>query len=164
MPNVRHEAPPDVAAIRRVNLAAFPTAAEADLVDSLRGRVQPWISLVAADPEVIGHILFTPVTVGPSSALALGPMSVLPSRQHQGIGAALVREGLEACRCAGHTMVFVLGHPAYYPHFGFARADRHEISCRYECPPDAFMVVELTPGALKDVHGVVCYHHAFDEV
>ncbi|MCW8139428.1 MAG: N-acetyltransferase, partial [Planctomycetota bacterium] len=121
---VRPEAPGEVEAIRRVNDAAFGRPDEGRLVDALRGAARPFVSLVAREgDEVVGHALFTPVTVGAtSSALALGPMAVVPGRQGVGVGSALVRAGLDACRALGHEVVFVLGHPGYYPRFGFVPA------------------------------------------
>ncbi len=168
MPNVRPEASRDIADIRAVNIAAFPTSAEADLVDQLRGKVSPWISLVAevsaAKPGVIGHILFTPVEVGGRPALALGPMAVLPEHQGRGVGHALVRKGLDVCHAEGYSLLFVLGHPNYYPRFGFKPAPPLGITCEFDCPPEAFMVAELSGGALRGVRGVVRYHPAFNEV
>lgn len=162
--NIRPETRQDVAAVRAVNTAAFPTAAEADLVDRLRGLVDPFISLVAEDSGVVGHILFTPVGVGPRAALALGPMAVLPGRQRQGIGSALVRAGLAACLAAGHDLVFVLGHPEYYPRFGFVPTKPFSIGCEFPVPPEVFMLAELRPGAAAGVHGKVRYHEAFKSV
>lgn len=162
--NIRPENRQDTAAVRAVNTAAFPTAAEADLVDRLRGLVNPFISLVAGEASVVGHILFTPVRVGAHAALALGPMAVLPGRQRQGIGSALVRAGLAACLAAGHGLVFVLGHPEYYPRFGFTPAAPFGIDCEFPVPPEVFMLAELRPGAAAGVHGTVVYHEAFKSV
>src|SRR5690606_21299860 len=110
VPNVRAETADDIAGIRAVNLAAFPTSAEADLVDALRGRLKPWLSLVADDGGIVGHILFTPVELDGRPALALGPMAVMPGRQRSGIGEMLVRAGLELAHREGYTLLFVLGH------------------------------------------------------
>ncbi len=164
MPNVRAETADDIAGIRAVNLAAFPTPAEADLVDALRSQVTPWLSLVADDGGIVGHILFTPVDLAGRPALALGPMAVLPRRQRSGIGEMLVRAGLELAHKEGYTLLFVLGHPAYYTRFGFKPAANYGISCEFECPPEAFMVAELSGGALRAVSGVVRYHPAFSDL
>ncbi|MBK8207833.1 MAG: N-acetyltransferase [Planctomycetes bacterium] len=161
---IRPETHTDVSAIRAVNTAAFPTAAEAALVDRLRGRLQPWISLVAEAGGVVGHILFTPVQLGAHSAMALGPMAVLPGHQRDGVGLALVRAGLQACADAGHNLVFVLGHPDYYTRFGFKPTHAFGISCEFQAPPEAFMVAELQPGALQGMRGIVRYHAAFNDV
>ncbi|MCB9895092.1 MAG: N-acetyltransferase [Planctomycetes bacterium] len=165
---IRPEAPDDVATIRAVNEAAFETPAEAALVNALRGQVQPFISLVAErDGRVIGHILFTPVEVvgdEPWAALALGPMAVLPELQKQGIGSQLVHAGLQACRSGGHDVVFVLGHPTYYPRFGFRRMSEFGITCEFKAPDDVLMVTELALGAIAGRKGEVRYHPLFKTV
>jgi putative acetyltransferase len=165
---IRAEQPQDAAAVREVNLRAFPTSAEADLVDALRAQVQPWISLVALqDGQVAGHALYTPVHVQsavPWAAMALGPMAVLPELQRRGIGSALIRAGLAGCRRIGHPVVFVLGHAEYYPRFGFAPAPPQGLTCDWPVPDDVFMVAELEPGALAGRTGRVKYHPAFDGV
>jgi putative acetyltransferase len=166
---IRPERESDLAAVRRVNLAAFPTALEADLVDALRGSIAPLISLVAeVGGEVAGHILFTPVTVEQDRggadvwrALALGPMAVLPAHQGRGIGSALVQAGLDECRRRGERAVFVLGHPEFYPRFGFVPAAPLGFQCQWDVPPEAFMVAELAPGAIAGRRGKVVYHPAF---
>src|SRR5215468_3983845 len=108
---IRSEEPADVSAIRTVNQAAFETGAEADLVDVLRGQATPLISLVAEDGgAIVGHILFSPVTLDRHPdvrVMGLGPMAVMPARQRQGIGSALVRNGLDACKRIGVTAVVV---------------------------------------------------------
>jgi len=163
---LRSETPDDVAAIREVNDSAFPQPAEARLVDALRGQVDPWISLVAdRDGRVIGHILFTKVTVSgeiPWDAIALGPMAIHPDFQRQGVGTLLVEAGLLACKEQGHTVVFVLGHPTFYARFGFARAKPRGLTCKWNVPDEAFMVAELEQGALAGRSGQVEYHPEFD--
>jgi putative acetyltransferase len=165
---VRPEQAPDVAAVRAVNLAAFPTPAEADLVDALRNQARPLVSLVAElDGEIVGHILFSPVTLDAQPALrlmGLAPMAVRPSHQRRGIGAALLRAGLDRCREQGAQAVIVLGHPGYYPRFGFtpaATGSSAGLRCEYDAPQDAFMQVELVPGSLTGVAGTVRFHPAF---
>lgn len=152
-----------------MNVAAFPSPAEADLVDTLRDEGAHALSLVAVDGDrVIGHILFIPVVIetntGPIEALGLAPMSVLPDRQRKGIGSQLVTAGLSECAAMGHSAVVVLGHPNYYPRFGFDQADRRGISCEFPSPPEAFMVMELQDGALDGVSGLAKYHRAFSEI
>jgi putative acetyltransferase len=165
LPLIRPEQPGDRAGVRAVNVAAFETPAEADLVDALRARARPLVSLVAAERgAIVGHILFSPVTLPgrPSLTLmGLAPMAVAPARQRVGIGAALVRAGLEACRRLPADAVVVLGHPAYYPRFGFAPGVHGGLGCEYDVPAEAFMVLELRPGALRGAAGAVRYHAAF---
>ena len=168
------EAPADRSAIRRVNTLAFGQTNEADLVESLGASVRGTISLVACEgPEIIGHIFFSPVTVetgaggegAPTwSAVALGPMAVLPARQRQGAGSALVRAGMEECRRRAETVVFVLGHPAFYPRFGFVTATPLGILCEFPVPEGVFMVAELTASALRGRSGLVRYHPLFQTV
>jgi len=176
---VRPEHPADAPAVRAVNTAAFEGPAEADLVDALRGDPRV-VSLVATlDGRVVGHALFTPVRIetpapveGPGAveaavagtAIALGPLAVHPDHQRRGIGARLARAGLEACRARGHDLAFVLGHPEYYPRFGFRPSAPLGLRCAYPVPDDVFMVVELAPEALAGRAGVVRYLPAFDGV
>ena len=162
--SIRPEKPRDEEGIHDTVSRAFETPAEAELVRTLRPVVQPWISLVATKGKsVVGHILFTPVRVGPAgSAIALGPMAVKPEFQRKGIGSKLVRAGLNAVRKRGHGVVFVLGHTDFYPKFGFRSAA--PLGFRYgNSELDRyFMVCELTPRALAGLSGSVRYHPEFD--
>jgi putative acetyltransferase len=162
---VRPETEADRAAVRAVNEAAFETDAEADLVEGLRGSGVSLVSLVAeADGEIIGHILFSPVSLSDHvnlNLMGLGPMAVVPDRQRKGVGSALVRQGLMCCKDLGARAVVVVGHPEYYPRFGFAPASRYALRCEYDVPDDVFMVAELEAGALNGASGVVRYHDAF---
>jgi putative acetyltransferase len=162
---VRPETDADRAAVRAVNEAAFETPAEADLVEALRGSGVSLVSLVAeADGEIIGHILFSPVSLSDHvnlNLMGLGPMAVVPDRQRKGVGSALVRQGLMCCKDLGARAVVVVGHPEYYPRFGFAPASRYALRCEYDVPDDVFMVAELEAGALNGASGVVRYHDAF---
>jgi putative acetyltransferase len=162
---IRAEVPEDRAAVWRVNKLAFGQAGEADLVDALRDVGAAAVSLVAVEGnQVIGHILFSPVAVeggdGPA-ALGLAPMAVLPERQRRGVGSLLVRQGLEACRRLGAGLVVVVGHPEYYPRFGFVPAKAHGLRCEYPVPDEVFMVRELRPGALDGLAGLVKYRPEF---
>jgi len=162
---IRSEIDGDADRIRVVNQRAFGGPVEADIVDALRGAAGS-ISLVAiVDRLVAGHVLFTPVHIdamAPGAAAAgLAPLAVLPEQQRRGVGSALVREGLAACRSAGYGIVVVLGHPGYYSRFGFVQASRVGLACEFPAPPDAFMAVELVPGALAAASGTVQYHPRF---
>jgi len=165
---IRAESPADISTVRHVNEAAFGQPGEADLVDRLR-LTDGTIGLVATlDDAVVGHIAFSQMTLSPAredlNILGLAPMAVLPDRQREGIGSALVREGLDACRRAGVDAVFVLGHPDYYPRFGFTPAADIGLASEYEVPREVFLCLELRAGALADVQGVACYHAAFAEL
>jgi putative acetyltransferase len=163
---VREEAAGDAAAVRRVNERAFGRPNEADLVEAIRAAGAATLSLVAEeDGAVVGHILFSPVEVdspaGRYAAVALGPMSVPPDLQRRGIGAELVREGLLRLRRAGHRAVVLVGHPNYYPQFGFGDGARFGLRWEVEAPPGVFQVLELEPGALAGKGGVVRFRPEF---
>lgn len=165
---VRAEEQKDRSAVRAVNVSAFPTSAEADLVDVLREQADPMVSLVAEeDGVVIGHVLFSPVSLPDHPALkimGLGPVAVLPTHQRKGVGLALTQAGLEQCRSLGFGAVVVLGHPEYYPRFGFSPSVHFGIGCKYEVPVEAFMALELQPDYLRGASGTIQYHAAFDNV
>jgi putative acetyltransferase len=163
---VRPERLEDRAAVFEINRRAFPTEDEARLVDAVRLAAKPMISLVAVAGEaVVGHILLTPVAVYSKirmfKAMGLGPMAVMPEFQMQGVGSKLVRAGLQACREIGEAVVFVLGHPEYYPRFGFEPAPPKLL--RFKGPEfdPYFMVAELVPGVLKEMTGHVEYLSEF---
>jgi putative acetyltransferase len=159
-PAIRFEQAGDADAVARVNTAAFGQPQEAAIVARLRGIADPYLSLVALlDERIVGHILFTPVTIraetSVSGALGLGPMAVEPQHQGRGIGSALVRAGLDACRRRSHFVVFVVGHPEYYPRFGFQPAAPQGLHFHSAEFDPAFMVIELVPGALAGRTGWV---------
>ena len=127
---VRREQPADIAAIRQVHALVFGRSAEANLVDTLRMRGKVVLSLVAAEGDrIVGHILFSPVTIASDDhtfpAVGLAPMAVLPEFQRRGIGSLLVKASLVECQHLGYDGVVVLGHPSYYPRFGFVPASRY---------------------------------------
>lgn len=162
---VRAEEPADYPDVRAVNEQAFGGRVEARIVDALRSS-EGSLSLVAlTDGRVAGHILFTPVTIVPSGGevrvAGLAPMAVRPEVQRQGIGSALIGEGLARCRRLGYQAVVVVGHPEYYPRFGFAPAKTKGLEYEHPVAPEAFMVLELEPEALKGLSGVVKYGHEF---
>ena len=145
--STRPETYADAAAIRAVTEAAFDTAAEADLVDALR-RDAAWIdglSIVATAPDgtVVGHALLTRCWIGDVPALCLAPCSVLPAYQRTGAGSAAIVAALEAARAQGEAFVVVLGHPDYYPRFGFRRASEAGIGLSVEVPDEALMALTL---------------------
>lgn len=163
--HIRFEQGEDAPRIHDLHRAAFGSTLEADIVDVLRIASVAVISLVAVDEsKIVGHILFSPVTLTGADGMrvvALGPMAALPDRQRRGIGSALVNAGIEECRNSGAQAVFVVGHAEYYPRFGFVQAARLGISCKFEVPDDAFMVLELVEGALQGRAGAVHFHEAF---
>lgn len=161
---VRPERPDDAAAIFAVHRAAFPTADEVRLVDALRAAGHASVSLVAeVDQRIVGHIVFSPISVvgNPATKMGVGlaPVAVIPSHQRCGIGSALIREGLAICRQSEYGFVVVLGHPEYYPRFGFRRASDLGLGNEYGAD-EAFMVLELSPGSLPK-GGLVKYGPEF---
>ena len=162
---IRDEQAADGPAVRAVNEQAFGGREEADLVEALHRAQAAVVALVAeTGGGVVGHILFSPVDVEHSNGrqlVGLAPMAVDSRCQKQGIGSQMVREGLARCRAAGLDGIVVLGHAEYYPRFGFVPAHQLELRCEYDVPADVFMALELTPGALHGVSGLVRYHPAF---
>ncbi|MBX3431756.1 MAG: N-acetyltransferase [Pirellulales bacterium] len=161
---VRSETPADASAVRVIDCAAFETPAEAALVDALRAGGYVLVSLVAeVDGEIIGHIVFSRMTIerreGAVPAAALAPVAVTPAWQRRGVGSRLVVAGLEACRDAGERIAVVLGHPEFYPRFGFTAELAAPLAGPFTGP--AWMACELVPGALAEVAGQVRYAPPF---
>ena len=151
---IRPERPEDYPSVFQVNVAAFGQEDEARLVDALRADGYARVSLVAeVDRRVVGHILFSTLTLRAGGQyrdeVSLAPMAVVPEWQRQGIGTSLVHEGLSACEEAGHKVVVVVGHPDFYPRFGFS-ADQADRSLRSPYAGPACMALELVPGTLGD--------------
>jgi putative acetyltransferase len=163
---LREEQAGDHAAIAAVITAAFGQPGEAALVEALRAAGALTLSLVAvADGEVVGHVAFSPVTIdGRDAAIGLAPMAVAPGWQRRGVGVRLIDEALDRLRADGHRAVVVLGHHDYYPRFGFVPASRFGLRCEYDAPDEAFMALELVPGALAGVSGLVRYRPEFAAV
>lgn len=165
---IRRESGNDRTAIWNVNQAAFGTDAEANLVDALSDGGYVEVSLVAeSDGEIVGHILFSRLTIitnfGTVDAVSLAPMAVLPDRQRQGIGTKLVEAGLEMCRMKGHRIAAVLGHPEFYQRFGFDAVLAQPLESPFG-GGEAWMALELVPGAMKGVEGRVEYPPPFGEL
>jgi putative acetyltransferase len=168
---IRPQQPADDAGVFTVNERAFGRPDEARLVEKLRQAQDaiPELSLVAVvGGQIVGHVLFSLVTLetaqGPTPVLSLAPMAVLPEFQNQGIGSILARHGLAEARRLGYSIMVVLGHPNYYPRFGFSRSTDYGIRCAYEVPEEAFMAMPLQPGALDGMQGMVRYPPVFDGV
>ncbi len=165
---IRSETDDDKTAVYDINAAAFPTETEAKLVDALRKSASEYISQVAVeDQNVVGHIMFTPVTLEPFEDLrlmGLAPMAVSPSLQRGGIGSELVKTGLLRCTESDVGAVAVLGHPQYYPRFGFRPASQWGIKSEYEVPEEVFMMMELSPGYLQGYQGIVRYDAVFADI
>lgn len=168
---VRTETVEDHDAISKIYEHAFAQKKEGDLIERLRraDRFIPELSLVAeSDGTIVGHILFYPVLIrGESEAhmsLALAPMAVHPDCRRRGVGVRMVQEGLSAARDVGYDSVIVVGHPEYYPMFGFRPASTWNIRGPSDVSDDAFLALELIDGALKNVRGTVEYPEESDEV
>jgi putative acetyltransferase len=166
MTSIRPEQPDDLPWIHAINALAFGQPDEAELVDQLRDDGDVLASLVAVGDgdEIDGHILFSRLGLlfddGTSAeAAALAPVAVRPDRQRQGIGKALVRAGITACKAQQLPAIIVLGHPEYYPKFGFSAALARNL--RSPFPGDAFMALELIPDMLRGKRGAVRYAKAF---
>lgn len=165
---IRAENAADQAEVAKIVEDAFESTAEAGLVDALRSQATPLVSLVAEDKNaIIGHIMFSPVSLADYphiSLMGLAPMAVDPKHQRSGIGSALIRAGLRQCRDIGTVAIVVLGHPEYYPRFGFVPASRFDLGCEYDVPDEVFMAIELQEGSLKGASGIIKYHEAFSSL
>jgi len=154
----------ETAAIRRINEIAFGGNEEAELVDNLRTTEAVLVSLVAINEgQLVGHVLFSRMSIQTAEcsvpAVALAPIAVLPDFQRKGIGEKLIRHGLDLLRSSGEQIVIVVGHPDYYPRFGFSVEKARDLQSPF--PPEAFMALELSEGALAGIRGKVRYPPAF---
>jgi putative acetyltransferase len=140
---IREEHPDDAAAIRDLNRRAFGQDLEGNIVDALRSNGAILLSLVATlNDRVVGHIMYSAASVnGDASGAALGPMAVLPEYQRQGIGSQLVEAGNRKLKAAGCPFIILVGHPSFYPRFGFTLASARGIRCEWEVPDEAFMLL-----------------------
>ena len=168
--SIAEESTQDIEGIRMVNLAAFKGDYEADVIDRLRSNCTEILSLVAkAGEQVVGHILFSPAHIVQDQGwtikgMGLGPLAVNPGDQGRGIGSALCEAGMKRMAEAGYPFVIVLGHPGYYPRFGFTRASAHGIVSTFANVPDeAFMICVLDQAGMQGVRGVAHYRPEFDE-
>lgn len=162
--NIRSEREEDWGAVREVLVSAFPTAEEADLVERLRENGNLHLSLVAEiDGDIVGHVAFSPVTIADNDqwlGAGLAPLAVRPDRQRAGIGSELTRDGLARCRKTGIPYVVLIGHPDYYPRFGFRPGADYHLSDEYGAG-EAFMALELRDGWLAGKAGTVKYGPEF---
>jgi putative acetyltransferase len=161
------ERPGDLDSIRSLHIEAFDQTTEADLVDALRRGCDELLSLVALlGGEVVGHILFSPAIIESERSIVRGfglaPMAVRPVHQRRGIGSALVQEGLDRMKRQGCPYVIVLGHPGYYPRFGFQVASSLGIRCPWEVPDEAFMILAINRRVMAGVRGLARYRPEFD--
>jgi putative acetyltransferase len=163
---ILEENPVDVAAIRDLNRRAFGQDQEGNIIDALRSNGGCLLSLVALlNDRLVGHIMYSPISVGNDvTGAALGPMAVLPEYQRRGIGSQLVKAGNQKLKDAGCPFVIVVGHPNYYPRFGFTPASAHGITCEWEVPDNVFMLLVLDQMKMQGVSGLAKYRHEFSTV
>jgi putative acetyltransferase len=162
---IRDEQFGDVAAIRELNQLAFGQDQEGNIIDALRSHGAASLSLVATqNGRVVGHIMYSPASVGDVIGVGLGPMAVLPGHQRQGIGSKLVDTGNGKLKEAGCPFIIVLGHPNYYPRFGFTPARPRGITCEWDVPDDVFMLLVLDQTQMQGVSGLAKYRAEFSTV
>ena len=166
---IREERSSDIDIIWNLNSMVFETEAEANLVNALRNSGCTYLSLVAdIAGKVVGHIFFSPVELTGNKnnlkIMGLAPMAVLSEFQNRGIGTKLVRTGLAYCKARAYDAAVVLGHPTYYPRFGFVPSVNFDIKSEYDVPDDVFMIQALRTGALKHHRGIIKYQQAFNQV
>jgi len=168
---IRQELKEDSEKIKEINDQAFEQEDESRLVNKLREKDQfmPELSLIAEiDKKLVGHILFYPVRIkyahGEHTTLSLGPMAVIPEYQKKGIGGKLIIEGLKRAKDFGFRSVIVVGHPEYYPKFGFTKASNWDLKVPFEVRDEVFMALEIIKGELQDKPGIIEYPKEFLEV
>lgn len=159
---IREERAGDLAAIREVNELAFGQPVEANIVDALRSNGAMLASLVAiADDRVVGHVMYSPVSLNGIVGAGLGPVAVLPGDQRRGIGSALITAGNAQLQSTGCPFIVVLGHAHFYPRFGFRPARGRGITCEWDVPDEAFMLLVLDAAKMEGVSGVARYREEF---
>ena len=169
MLNIRSENSADMGAVRQIHELAFERTDEAHLVDRLRQLCPEALSLVAdLDGQIVGHIMFTPTVIEgagyPVTGMGLAPMAVLPDHQGLGVGSAMVEHGLQVLREDRCPFVVVLGHPDYYPRFGFVPASRQRVTCQWkEVPDEAFMITILDQEVGPILAGTAHYREEFGD-
>lgn len=175
MINIREEEIKDYKEVEKVVEESFRTAEftdndEHNLVNRLRKSKEfiKELSLIAEDKNrIIGHVLITKALINGENksyeTLALAPLSVLPEYQKSGIGKKLMNRGIERAKELGYKSIVVLGHESYYPKFGFEKASKYGVKAPFEVPDEAYMILELVPGGLNGVSGIVEYSKAFFE-
>ena len=169
MVTIREERAGDIAAIRAVNETAFGRPQEVELIDALRKNHGVLLSLVATlHGQMVGHIIYSPVTVGVEGksviGAGLGPMAVLPEFQRRGIGGKLIEAGNRKLHERGCPFIVVLGHPEYYPRFGFKAAAVYGLKCQWDVPADVFMVIVTHRTKMTGISGVVRYRPEFSNL
>ena len=168
---IRPERPGDEEAIAEITRRAFNGEEEVGIIEGIRDSEYfiPELSLVAeSEGRIVGHIMFSIITLvrfdrPADKILSLAPMAVEPESQNSGIGSALVETGMDKARELGHTFIIVVGHPGYYPRFGFRQARELGFDVGMEVPNEAFMVAVLQPDALHDLGGMVQFSPPFGE-
>lgn len=162
---IREERAGDFAMIREVNSRAFGRDQESDIVDALRANGAALVSLVATQNDrVMGHIMYSPARIGDVTGAALGPMAVLPEHQRAGVGSKLVEAGNQKLKASGCPFLIVVGHPAFYPRFGFRKASALAVKCEWDVPDDVCMLLILDHARMQGVSGPVKYRHEFSTV
>lgn len=165
MIEIRKEQPDDIHVVRSINRAAFQQDLEGRIVDVLRANGAALLSLVATlDGKVVGHIFYSPASIGALTGAALGPMAVRPDCQNQGIGTRLVEAANSMLEDSGCPFVIVVGHPGYCPRFGFTPASRQGITCEWEVPNEAFMILVLNERVMRGVSGPAKYRPEFSSI
>ncbi|MDU5110211.1 MAG: N-acetyltransferase [Clostridium sp.] len=175
MLTIREEEIKDYNEVKKVVEESFKTAEFSDkdehnLVRRLRNSNEfiKELSLIAEEEnEILGYVLLTKALIkGESTSyetLALAPLAVLPKHQKSGIGKNLMNKAIERAKELGYKSIVVLGHENYYPKFGFEKASKYGVKAPFEVPDEAFMILELLPGGLNGVSGIVKYSKAFFE-